>query len=1218
VNIKNKIFFSYLITLFIPIIILSYIFFTNFQSVVEKEVLLKLHSIAKFEKMNIEHLLLHSVLDAERLLKLHKGRHSNNLRELISLSRDRTNKVYMESKKALDHDVLEYLPSDVFFGFSLLDLKGRIVYSSVEGDRLWKNLPAPSKEILSEWKKGTWLSDVYRFEDNNNSVVMYQVLPIVDEEGARPFGFGVFGLNVSAIHKKNIQEDLSFSKTGEIILVKKINDKKALIINELMLNKEIAFKQEIDISLDDKATAKALQGEEGGGLVRDYFNRPVFASWLYIDSLKWGLVVKMDKNEALINVTRLKKLTLLILLFTLIILSLMSYSVSNSIADPIRKLIAYVDGISLEGEDIGTGLIIKNEDETTSLTKAFVKMLDKLDKRDRDLKNSEERFRTIVNEIDGYVWEVELQAARYTYASDAVYNILGYSAEEMIGKTIFDIAPQEEKETLEYFVRFVSETRQKVSDFENKVLRKDGVELTMLTTAIPIFDEKGELVAYRGIDTDISKRKKIESIKIMQADILKTLNDRSIDIYDSIKQIVEIVKKELNLDAVALRLEENGDYPYLYSDGFTASFIETEKTLLSTNKEGGICRNEDGSPCLECTCGLVISGNTDPSNPLFTKRGSAWTNDSEPFLHVPLDQDPRTNPRNRCIHDGYSSIALIPIRSTEEKIVGLLQLNDRRKNIFIPEIIELLEDICSSIGSGIVRKKLEKELRESEAFVKIALDNLPIGVAVNTVFPRVELKYVNSNFAKIYKVRTEDLADPDSFWDIVYEDESFRKKIKERVLKDCASGDPKRMIWEEIPVSRKGKDTFYISASNIPIPDQGLFISTVWDVTEHVEAKNNKEKLQELQVQSKVMDLKEKILSMTSHDLKSPLTIIRRAVLLMLDKPNLGNELKGHLDIVLRQAVRGLKFINDFFNLRKLKDGVLKLEKSEFEFSKLLEGVEKDNSILLQRAELNLNISFEKDCLVFADYGKMEQVLGNLIDNAIKHTPKGGKIDIAFLLEGKKLKVSVTDTGEGIPQENIPKLFEYYEQVRDADALEGTGMGLPIAKYIVELHGGKIWAESVLGEGTSFFFTIPNARPLVVGEDIKKTRKKTAKSKDISTQKNILLVDDLAEDRLVTRLFLEENGFTVYEAEAWRAALKKIRSGSIDALILDVQMPEISGLELLDIIRREKSMKDLPAIFYSSKLIDKKTCKKHGASSYVNKADKTVKLLLAVKKLFNS
>jgi PAS domain S-box-containing protein len=136
-------------------------------------------------------------------------------------------------------------------------------------------------------------------------------------------------------------------------------------------------------------------------------------------------------------------------------------------------------------------------------------------------------------------------------------------------------------------------------------------------------------------------------------------------------------------------------------------------------------------------------------------------------------------------------------------------------------------------GSLIVaREQAERDLQKSEAFTRAVLDNLPVGIAVNSVDPTVTFHYMNDNFAKFYRTSRERLEDSDTFWEAVYEDSEAREATKKRVLADCASGGPDRMHWEDIALSRSGQETTYISARNIPIPGEPLMISTVWDVTE--------------------------------------------------------------------------------------------------------------------------------------------------------------------------------------------------------------------------------------------------------------------------------------------------------------------------------------------------------------------------------------------------
>jgi hypothetical protein len=204
-----------------------------------------------------------------------------------------------------------------------------------------------------------------------------------------------------------------------------------------------------------------------------------------------------------------------------------------------------------------------------------------------------------------------------------------------------------------------------------------------------------------------SELKRAEQTQRLAAQILDILNNPSY-LEDSISPILAVIKKETGFDAVGIRLRSEDDFPYFVQNGLSHDFLLTENTLIARDADGTLCRDENGKISLECTCGLVLSGKTDPANPLFTQGGSAWTNDTLLLLKLISEQDPRFHPRNNCIHQGYRSIALIPIRA-QGQIVGLLQLNDRKKNCFTLETIHFFEGIGASIGVALMRKKQEEE-----------------------------------------------------------------------------------------------------------------------------------------------------------------------------------------------------------------------------------------------------------------------------------------------------------------------------------------------------------------------------------------------------------------------------------------------------------------------------------------------------------------------------
>jgi PAS domain S-box-containing protein len=129
------------------------------------------------------------------------------------------------------------------------------------------------------------------------------------------------------------------------------------------------------------------------------------------------------------------------------------------------------------------------------------------------------------------------------------------------------------------------------------------------------------------------------------------------------------------------------------------------------------------------------------------------------------------------------------------------------------------------------RIQAEDLLWQRESFIRSVMDNLPIGIAVNSVDPAIKFTYMNDNFPRFYRTTREVLAVPDVFWTAVYEEPDFREAMKKRVLDDCASGDLRRMHWADIPITRKGEETTFVTSMNAPLPDKQLMISLVWDVT---------------------------------------------------------------------------------------------------------------------------------------------------------------------------------------------------------------------------------------------------------------------------------------------------------------------------------------------------------------------------------------------------
>ena len=211
-------------------------------------------------------------------------------------------------------------------------------------------------------------------------------------------------------------------------------------------------------------------------------------------------------------------------------------------------------------------------------------------------------------------------------------------------------------------------------------------------------------------------------------EVLRILN-RGGDLHTMIGEILAGIKRSTGFDAVGLRLREGHDYPYYEQDGFSDEFIRGENSLCARSADGSVVHAESGEPIFECTCGSVICGKTDPSMSCFTTGGSFWTNKASDLLSLPPGNDPRTNPRNTCIHAGFQSFALVPVRSGDE-ILGLIQLNDHREGRLSPDMIRFFETLGDNVGLALQRKQIEDALYESEGKLKTVFSILPVGISV--------------------------------------------------------------------------------------------------------------------------------------------------------------------------------------------------------------------------------------------------------------------------------------------------------------------------------------------------------------------------------------------------------------------------------------------------------------------------------------------------------
>ena len=211
---------------------------------------------------------------------------------------------------------------------------------------------------------------------------------------------------------------------------------------------------------------------------------------------------------------------------------------------------------------------------------------------------------------------------------------------------------------------------------------------------------------------DITARKRLAEEREWTLRLLDRINS-SADLRELMAEMTQFLREVSGCEAVGIRLRDGEDFPYFETTGFPAQFVRLENQLCAVDSQGGLLRDAQGNPILECMCGNILCGRFDPAKPFFTARGSFWTNSTTQLLASTTAADRQARTRNRCHGEGYESVALIRLRTGGETF-GLLQFNDQRPGRFTPEKIAHLEQLADYLSIAVAHLQAAQVLRESE------------------------------------------------------------------------------------------------------------------------------------------------------------------------------------------------------------------------------------------------------------------------------------------------------------------------------------------------------------------------------------------------------------------------------------------------------------------------------------------------------------------------
>jgi PAS domain S-box-containing protein len=614
------------------------------------------------------------------------------------------------------------------------------------------------------------------------------------------------------------------------------------------------------------------------------------------------------------------------------------------------------------------------------------------------LRGSEERFRNLVETIKDWIWEVDLRGV-YTYVSPRVRDMLGYEPKELLGKTPFDTMPPQEAARMRKIFEDIVKTQKSFDPIENICLHKDGHPAILETSGVPFFAADGTLMGYRGVDRDITERKRgEEALRKSEEEAKRLAQETAI-----MAEIGKIISSTLNIEEVYERFaaEVRKLIPF-DRISISAKELGEHKVKIVYNLGLDVPKRRTGSsfPLANSYMGEVIR-----------TRSSLLVNPEamEELINRFVGYLP-------AYQAGLRALISVPLFSRDE-LVGVMNLSSTGQIPYTERELRLAEKVGNQVSGAIANALIFAELKRVEEELRMAQSVLETRVRKRTA-------------------------------ELVKTNEQLQTEIIER-----------KNAEESLKRAKEGAEAASIAKS--------AFLANM------------------------------------SHELRTPLNSIIGFSELMADGQagELNETQKEYLGDVLQSSRHLLSLINDILDLAKVEAGKLQLEVGEV----YLPGLLQNSLALFKEKSMRQGIQVRMEIngipeWIGGDQQKLEQILCNLLSNALKFTPDGGMVTLGACrlffgdrqwtradgggepipfspsLAGEWVGIFIRDTGIGLKKEDLARIFNPFEQADNSASrrYQGTGLGLALAQKFVELHGGKIWAESQgPGKGSAFRFLIP-------------------------------------------------------------------------------------------------------------------------------------------------
>ncbi|PZV26572.1 MAG: hypothetical protein DCF12_09135 [Snowella sp.] len=800
----------------------------------------------------------------------------------------------------------------------------------------------------------------------------------------------------------------------------------------------------------------------------------------------------------------------------------------------------------IELEALNIGLEERVKERTAELTSVYQRLQNELEERqqiEREKQNSEEfyseylerelierkrieqalsdsevRYRRIVETSSEGIWQLD-QDNKTVFVNPRMAEMLGYSVDEMLGKSFLDFSMETDEKGLGSILDQLEDPI--VQPYDVQLRRKDGSILWGMVSTRPIMDESGQYLGRLKMVTDISDRKQAEEILKFQSQILNEIHDAVVttDAQGIIQswnhgaeELYEYTAEEMIGQNVSIlyfpddfqKMQTLIFNPLIKQERYQLEF----KNQTKLGKEVDISlrlsalRDEDGNILNIIGCSNNISDRKQYEQDLLeSKQFLETVLDSFPLLvswkdihlnylgcnqnfakscalfsvsairgrkeenmpWIPLEREANQDEDRQVIQSGKAELGIIKKCFQRDGSILWLETNKVPLRGFDGRVIGVLET-SQNITS---RKQNEAIVKEFNRRWRSVLDNIQMIVVELDKDGNVE--YINPFFEKVADFSPDEVVGKHWF-------SHFIPSHLVSALETVFQGNLNDNTYEYHvnPVMTKSGKELTIAWRNCVLRNnmgQSIGVISIGeDITE----------------QARLERMKSEFVSIVSHELKTPLTTMQASLSLLEGKfIDPGSEEGEEIIAIATEGVdRLVRLVDDILDLERLRLGKLSIEKIHCQTQDIIEGAIAQTQELAKRADTKIEIP-NQSFSCYADSDRLIQVLTNLISNAIKFSPYQSIIELS--IENKNpepsqeidakpyLLFSVRDRGRGIPPQNLQNIFERFRQVDASDSREkgGTGLGLAICHDIIEQHGGKIWVESVLEEGSTFFFTIP-------------------------------------------------------------------------------------------------------------------------------------------------